>query len=581
MIRALRKATPDMISDTTPSGKASASSVFSTSGAYFAYRAFDGKITNTGSYDSWVTASGTLTGWLQYEFPTQKCIIKYSLIHGYNSTNTAPRDWTIEASNDGVTWVILDTRTNVTDWVLWSKKEFVLSNTNHFLMYRINITKNNGSTSYVGVQEFEMFESNFEGSYLIKHDNKYYATSNSPNLIPIMTSNVSPSGSASASSIANSSHDAWKAFSYFIHTSKYQECWESSGRIPSWLCYEFQTAITVDSYSVQTIDSIADLNRSPRTWAFEGSNDGVSWIVLDKQHNQINWKQNETRYYTNLTSQQKFKKYRINITDNNGGDHMLVRRLEMYQNILHIIDGSKTTNIDQNHFIQYGMDNKILFPLNQSFDTHFIVAQNRSPLGNGQLFKQKIETSKASIHFVDIKSEHQLNLKCLVKNKNAAYSFDFNHFIWNKVTELEPTDQHYLNYGMDNISLISQAFWSAFEGDIELCVYTHDLSASEIIMKVNSDDLSFTDKHADTFEVLYYTLNQSIQNADLYIHSNYCPLDELGGDIEVVTWTRETNRTISDHIRADYKGHYSEGDMYSTKIELHKGNGTKAITGGQ
>ncbi|PZT57523.1 LamG-like jellyroll fold domain-containing protein [Paenibacillus silvae] len=152
---------PKMTSDTLPSGIASCSTTFSTSGAYNAFNAFDKTITQTGSFNSWVTASGQLTGWLAYEFPSATVVNKYTLVHGYNNVNVAPKSWTFEGTNDnGLTWTVLDQRNNVTDWILWTEKEFEFVNLKKFKKYRINITLNNGNSSYVGIQEMKMYDTN-------------------------------------------------------------------------------------------------------------------------------------------------------------------------------------------------------------------------------------------------------------------------------------------------------------------------------------------------------------------------------------------------------------------------------------
>ncbi|MBD8839517.1 discoidin domain-containing protein [Paenibacillus sp. CFBP 13594] len=152
---------PKMTSDILPSGIATCSSTFSTTGAYNAFNAFDKNIVQSGSFNSWVTASGQLAGWLAYEFPAAIVVNKYTLVHGYNNVNVAPKSWTFEGINDsGLTWTVLDQRSNVTDWTLWTEKEFEFANIKKFKKYRINITANNGSTSYVGIQELKMYDTN-------------------------------------------------------------------------------------------------------------------------------------------------------------------------------------------------------------------------------------------------------------------------------------------------------------------------------------------------------------------------------------------------------------------------------------
>lgn len=150
---------PTMTSPTSPTGIASASSEFKTADYYPAYLAFD-KIATTHA-SAWVAAKGVLTGWLAYEFPEEKCITKYTIEPrnwvGY--TSQSPKDWTFEAwDNQSNTWVILDSRKNITDWKIGSKNVFTFLNTNLYQKYRINITAIGDSALALTIGELEMME---------------------------------------------------------------------------------------------------------------------------------------------------------------------------------------------------------------------------------------------------------------------------------------------------------------------------------------------------------------------------------------------------------------------------------------
>ncbi|MBV7275458.1 hypothetical protein JMF89_05530 [Clostridiaceae bacterium UIB06] len=142
-------AIPAMISNTAPSGIASASSIYNST--YDAYHAFDGTVSGT---SFWVTTS--LTGWLRYQFALSKKIIKYSIQNQYVAR--APKNWTFQGSNDGSTWTTLDTQTNIS----WSSDSaeltFNINNSSSYTYYQINITANNGDSSYLSVQKFKIYE---------------------------------------------------------------------------------------------------------------------------------------------------------------------------------------------------------------------------------------------------------------------------------------------------------------------------------------------------------------------------------------------------------------------------------------
>lgn len=132
-----------MISDTSPSGKASASRVYNNN---FAYNAFDRD-------KSTFWFSDKIESWLEYEFETPKRIEKYAILP--KQENLAPKNFTFEAWN-GTEWIVLDNQ-NLVSWRADEKKEFTFTNSASYNRYRINITKG-FDTSVVSIIHFEMME---------------------------------------------------------------------------------------------------------------------------------------------------------------------------------------------------------------------------------------------------------------------------------------------------------------------------------------------------------------------------------------------------------------------------------------
>ena len=93
---------PVMTSDTTPSGVASASSIYSTS--YVPYRAFDG------SSGIWCSQSGAPINqqWLRYDFPTP--VFLHSLVVTPGADGPI-KDFRLEYSDDGTSWLTAMTGT--------------------------------------------------------------------------------------------------------------------------------------------------------------------------------------------------------------------------------------------------------------------------------------------------------------------------------------------------------------------------------------------------------------------------------------------------------------------------------------
>lgn len=138
-------ATPVMTSNNTPSGSVTAST-----GAN-PYLAFD-QATSTGN---WATTILN-TGWLAYQFASSKTIRRYAFI-GVD-VNRLPRTWTFEGSNDGVTWAVLNTQTNLT-LVANTWYSYTIASPAAYTWYRINVTATFAVSNPVGIAELQMTES--------------------------------------------------------------------------------------------------------------------------------------------------------------------------------------------------------------------------------------------------------------------------------------------------------------------------------------------------------------------------------------------------------------------------------------
>ena len=145
---------PTMTSNTAPSGVITVSSVYTAT--YDGWKAFDD---NTASSTAWLSANGATTGWIKYEFASQKDVVKYS-IQGTNVPGRSPSSWTLQGSNDGVNWTILDTQSSQTNWGIDEVRKYNVSNPGSYKIYKLDITGNNGGgdgLNDIAILEIELF----------------------------------------------------------------------------------------------------------------------------------------------------------------------------------------------------------------------------------------------------------------------------------------------------------------------------------------------------------------------------------------------------------------------------------------
>lgn len=130
-----------------------------------------------------------------------------------------------------------------------------------------------------------------------------------PNVVPVMTSNVAPSGKVEASGFWGGGYEPWRAFN--ANTT----AWAVAGQ-SGWISYEFASPRRIVRYGLKAQPAAETYLVTPRNWTFEGWN-GSAWKVLDIRRDEIGWKGGEIRYYA-LANPGQFIKYRLNITMNGG-----------------------------------------------------------------------------------------------------------------------------------------------------------------------------------------------------------------------------------------------------------------------
>jgi F5/8 type C domain len=146
---------PIMTSNTTPSGRAYASSYY---GSQEPWRAFDGvKNSDAGK---WTSATQDGKGWLAYEFPAPVVVTSYRITGHYSATwiSQNPTEWTLEGSNDGAAWTVLDSRSGITWSTGAEQKAFDITNRTPYKHYRINITSIGNNSYRAVIGELELFE---------------------------------------------------------------------------------------------------------------------------------------------------------------------------------------------------------------------------------------------------------------------------------------------------------------------------------------------------------------------------------------------------------------------------------------
>ncbi|MGY5342922.1 discoidin domain-containing protein [Paenibacillus glucanolyticus] len=375
-------AIPLMTSNTTPSGVVSASSTFSVGNEWVAF---------TNNSSDWRTANGHVEDWIRYDFPRKVCIGKYSIVPG--STITAnPKMWLFEGSNDGINWTILDSKGNQTSWA--SSADYTIPNRVSYSKYRLNIGQNNGYATFTSLRQVMMYEYVFENKFLISsNDNNYYSINSSDpylNLIPAMTSDTTPQGVASTSSVMGS-NVAYKAFDNLFTGNGWIA--DSGNLTDQWLAYQFVKPTILNKY---TITVTYEKSTAPKDWFLQGSNDGLNWDVLDTRTGQIDWIISTKREY-GFPNNQPYRIYRIFVTSNNGSLYYVhIGEMEMMEDRTSLIVIGNSTPTEKD-YLRNGISMGTTIDFNKDMTNTSFVISNSTSLGTGRVFKKSIDTQKMTI----------------------------------------------------------------------------------------------------------------------------------------------------------------------------------------
>lgn len=129
--------------------------------------------------------------------------------------------------------------------------------------------------------------------------------------VPAMSSNTTPSGTASSSGSAT---DAWQAFDKNPATTT-----ALTSSTTGTLTYHLASGSKVcDAYWLQASSDFQINEDMPTQWTVEGSNNGSSWVVLDRQINQAAWQPGEIRFFE-FENKAAFSYIRLNFSGGGKG----------------------------------------------------------------------------------------------------------------------------------------------------------------------------------------------------------------------------------------------------------------------
>jgi hypothetical protein len=298
----------NLTSNTSGNIRFTANSDTAYSGSYAAWRAFDGN--NAGF---WLASANV--GILYLYSPSARYTLASYQIKATTGDflTRLPKNWTLDASNDGVTWDTLDTRTNIS-WTDGQLQSFTCAVTgSYYSIFRLNVTAINTGDRVAVAELYLIGDVDSTQSEITVHD---------------MASNSSHTPQVASASTYFASQAAYHAFDGDASSST--GGWIAANTGVDWLRLDLGVgnAARPTNYRILCTQFTG---RSPRDWTFQGSNDGATWDTLDTQTGQTGWNINAPRFYPVATAN-AYRYFRFNMTANNnsGGDAAYSEIDELY-----------------------------------------------------------------------------------------------------------------------------------------------------------------------------------------------------------------------------------------------------------
>ena len=278
-----------MTSNTAPYGEAIASAENSN---YPTWKAFDG--------DGTTTAAPSVNGnyySIGYKFTAPTLVSSISWI-GHNANSKGFGDTAVlEASNDGTTWEKLSS--SISEAATYDVLESAnINNTKFYMYYRVK------SSTAIGIKTLQFYGRQLEA------------------LIPPMTSNSTPMGGATVSSVFDNSgtYAPYKAFDN--NDSSY---WATKEGVsyPTYLEYDFNSPKCVKSFSVKA----AYFSNTARLKEFKiQAYDGNDWIDLYTG----TYENKSYDFVANIDNNNSYSKYRLLVLSSHNNNVVQITSLQFY-----------------------------------------------------------------------------------------------------------------------------------------------------------------------------------------------------------------------------------------------------------
>lgn len=255
--------------------------------------------------DAAPTADAPVT--VSFRLTEPAAVASYLLAAGPDELGRNPKSWTLEGSQDGNDWQVLNEQTGIVFQSEQETRRFETENRTAYTYYRLVITENNGEpmTQFSELQLFAAPETSGPSE-------PTEPAAKEPEPFDL-TSLIQPD-SIEASPAVSDGEGIAKLFDYNTD-SKYVSTAAPTADQPIFVQFALQEACAVTGYVLGAAND--EPTRDPADWTLYGSADGQEWTPLDSRSGETFSGRQETRKFT-LGESDTYRYFRLEITANAG-----------------------------------------------------------------------------------------------------------------------------------------------------------------------------------------------------------------------------------------------------------------------
>jgi len=220
------------------------------------------------------------------------------------------KSWNVYYSSDGLSYTLLHSKTTSLPQESESFEDHSAGGIKAKYL-KFEITDSFGSYGWTGFGKLKIYEFTPANKTLILHDGEYKKWNEGQKPIDEYVSTIPPLTSNTSSSVGEAFGDGYTVDYYQAFDGIDSTIWQGDKPTVGIIGFKYNKPLCISKYILANYTATTRFN--PKNWTFEGSNDGISYTVLDTKKDVAVVNPSVTE--STFNNSQNFLYYRFNITN--------------------------------------------------------------------------------------------------------------------------------------------------------------------------------------------------------------------------------------------------------------------------